>query len=107
MYSSRRDDLAGLADLQLVGRDAGVDQRPRAAGGAAEHVGQPADEPLEVFAVLDCPAAGDDDFGLGDIGPGAFFDLMPSCTAREVEQRGVDSKRFDGMRRRQPVLAAG
>ena len=36
----RRDDLAGLADLQFVGDVAGVDRRARGADGGAELVGE-------------------------------------------------------------------
>src|SRR6476619_5030310 len=63
----RRYDFSRLADLQLVGRNTCVDKRARAADRAAKRIRQFADEPLEVFAVLERSTARDDDSRFGDI----------------------------------------
>src|SRR4051794_26667915 len=56
-----RDYLAGLADLVVVRREAGIDCGASGADGSAERVGQAADETIETFLVLKRPTAADDD----------------------------------------------
>ena len=55
----RRDDLAGLAHLQVVGRVACVHRRARCTDGGTELVGQLV-EHLEVLGAAQRPTAGDD-----------------------------------------------
>ena len=40
IYSSRRDDLAGLSDLVVVGHEAGIDRRARRAERGVQLVGE-------------------------------------------------------------------
>src|SRR5690606_10100831 len=54
----RGDDLAGLADLHLVGAVAGVDRGARGAHGGAEPVGELVDD-VEILGRADAAAAGD------------------------------------------------
>ena len=63
----RRDDLAGLADLQLVRHVAGVDRRARGADRGAELVGELVDD-LEVLGRADAAAAGDHARGALQVG---------------------------------------
>src|SRR5262245_12292162 len=63
-----RDGLARLADLELVGVPPGVGRRPGRADGGAERVGQVLND-LEVLRTADAAATGDDDGGLGELGP--------------------------------------
>src|SRR5207237_136330 len=62
----RRDDLARLPDLEVIGLPARVADRARRADGCAELVGERLDL-LEV--ALGAAAAGHDDAGLGQLGP--------------------------------------
>src|SRR3954469_2996559 len=68
----RGDGLAGLAHLEGVRVEAGVDRGPRGADGAAEGVGQTLDE-REVLRAGHTAAAGDDDRGLGQLRPTALL----------------------------------
>ena len=61
------DDLAGLADLHVVGAEAGVDNGAGGADGGLEG-GSELVEKLEVLLVLEATAAGDDDGGGGELG---------------------------------------
>ena len=63
----RRDDLAGLADLPVVRRVAGVDGGTRCADGGAELVGDRQDDFLELLGRAERAAAGDDDLGRGQL----------------------------------------
>src|SRR5690606_37079307 len=70
-----RHDLAGLADLHVVGHKACVHCSARGTYGSAQLVGQ-AVQQLEVVAVLHAATAGDHDLGtsqLGTVGLGQFF----------------------------------
>src|SRR6516162_3400025 len=58
-------DFAGLADLPIVRRVAGIDRGTRGADCGAELIRDWLDIFGEVFAVLHRPAAGDDDLGRG------------------------------------------
>jgi hypothetical protein len=71
----RRDDLAGLADLHVVGHETRIDRGARRADGGAQLVGNALEE-LEVIAVLHAAAAGDHHRGGGQfrtIGLGDFL----------------------------------
>ncbi|CAI8928623.1 Hemolysin-type calcium-binding region [Pseudomonas marginalis] len=61
-----RNDLAGLADLHVVGYEACVDGRAGGADRSAELVGQGV-QVLEVVTVLHAAAAGNDDLGSGQL----------------------------------------
>ncbi|KAG0924688.1 hypothetical protein G6F31_019027 [Rhizopus arrhizus] len=90
----RRDDLAGLADLQVAGHIAGIDRGARSADGSAEPVGQLEDD-LEVLLRADATATGDHALGALQVravaGTGGQAD-----EAGVGRQRGVDAGRFDG-----------
>ncbi|MNN77998.1 hypothetical protein D3C81_1945100 [compost metagenome] len=62
----RGDDLAGLADLHVVGHEAGIDRGARGTNGGAELVGHGVEQ-LEVVAVLHAAATGDDDLRRGQL----------------------------------------
>ena len=65
----RRHDLAGLADLPVVRRVAGVDRGARGAHRRPELVGYRLDVGLEVLRLLHRPAARDDDLGGRELRP--------------------------------------
>src|SRR4051812_6113749 len=69
------DDLAGLADLVIVGRIAGVDRGAARADGGAQFVGQRIDICMELLGGAERAAARDDDLGAGQLGPLARGDL--------------------------------
>ena len=62
-----RDDLARAADLILVRQPARVDDRARRAHLRAERLDERLQHRLEVLGLLQAPAAGDDDLGLGQV----------------------------------------
>src|SRR5699024_3107067 len=68
----RRDDLAGLADLHVVGHIAGIDRGTRGADPGADLVGKVVDE-LEVLFAADPAPAGDDLGGGLQVGAIAFL----------------------------------
>src|ERR1700722_2840021 len=72
----RRHHLAGLADLPVVRRIAGVDRGARGADAGAELVGERLDIFGEILAALHGAAAGDDDLGGGQFGAVAFGNLL-------------------------------
>mmetsp|Transcript_154236 Transcript_154236/g.493331 ORF Transcript_154236/g.493331 Transcript_154236/m.493331 type:complete len:242 (-) Transcript_154236:700-1425(-) len=61
------DHLAGLANLELVGHEAGVDGRTGGAERSVELVTQGLQDLLEVLAVLHAAAAGDHAGGAGEL----------------------------------------
>ena len=63
-------DLAGLADLPVVGRVAGIDRRAGRPDGGTDTVGELLDD-LEVLGRADPTTTRDDDPGRAQIGPGA------------------------------------
>src|SRR5690606_21289232 len=63
----RRNDLAGLTDLHVVGHEAGVHRGAGGANGSTQLVGQ-AVQQLEVVAVLHAATTGDHDLGTGQFG---------------------------------------
>src|SRR5690349_1818443 len=70
-----RNDLAGLADLHVVGYETCVDRGARSTHGSAQLVGQGV-QVFEVVAVLHAATAGNDDLGSGQfrtIGLGQLF----------------------------------
>ena len=71
-----RHDLAGLADLVVVGHVAGIDRGARGADGGAELVGDRLDACCEVLADLHAAAAGDDDLGRGQLRPVGLRQLL-------------------------------
>ena len=74
-----RHHLAGLADLQVVGAEAGVDRGARGADGGVELVGERLEELVEVLGRLEGAAAGDDDAGGGQFGA---VDLVSSAATK-------------------------
>ena len=63
------DDLAGLADLIIVGGIARVDRRARRADRRAELVGERVEQAVELVVGAERAAARDDDLGAGQLGP--------------------------------------
>lgn len=104
----RRDDLAGLADLQLIGHVAGVDRRARGADRCAELVGELVDD-LEVLRRADAAAAGDHALGALQVGAVGLA-RSQADEAGVAGQRRVDAGRFDrratALRRFRPRGAA-
>ena len=70
-----RDDLAGLADLIVVGRIARVDRGAAGADAGAELVGERIEQRVELLAEPKRAAARDDDLGAGQLGPLALGEL--------------------------------
>ena len=89
----RRDDLAGLADLELVGDEARVDGRARRAERGAEHVGELGDEPEALGAAERAPA-GHDAPRRHQIRPRAAAGA-PRHEARVARQRDVEGALLD------------
>jgi hypothetical protein len=58
-----RDDLAGLPDLVIVGRIAGIDRGARGADRCTKLVGERIEEAVELLRRSERAAAGDDDLG--------------------------------------------
>ncbi len=65
----RRDDLAGLADLIIVGRIAGIDRSSRGSDRRSELVGERVEQAVELVVGAEGAAAGDDDLGAGQFRP--------------------------------------
>ena len=63
------DDLAGLADLIVVGRIAGVDRGAAGADARLELVGERIEQRMELLRRAEGAAARDDDLGAGQLGP--------------------------------------
>jgi hypothetical protein len=76
----RRDHLAGLADLPVVRRVAGVDGGARGADGGAQLVGDRQDDFLELLAEPQRAAAGDDDLGARSVPDGRLGSGSPTKT---------------------------
>ena len=72
------DDLAGLADLVIVGRIAGIDRGAARADRGAELVGERVEQGVELLGRAERAAARDDDLGAGQLGPLA----LPMLRAR-------------------------
>src|SRR5215471_88774 len=71
-----RHHLAGLADLPVVGRIAGVDCGARGADARTQLVGKRLDILGEIFPALHGAAAGDDDLRRGQLGTVALGDFL-------------------------------
>src|SRR4051812_43184527 len=81
----RRDDLAGLADLIVVRRIAGVDRGAAGADRRAELVGERVYILMELLRRSERAAARDDDLGAGQLGPLGRRDLG----ADKVREAGI------------------
>ena len=77
------DDLAGLADLEIVGNIARVDRGTAGADRGAQLVGQREDRGLERIRILERAAARDDDLGAGQ------FRTLALGNLRADEGRGA------------------
>src|SRR5690606_6139462 len=95
------DDLAGLADLQLVRDIAGVHRCARGADRGAEPVGKLVDD-VEVLLRADPATAGDDPLGALQVRTVGLARGQPD-EARVLGQVGVHRSRFD----RRAAAAAG
>jgi hypothetical protein len=91
----RRDDLAGLPDLPVVGRIAGVYRGAARAERGAELVGERRQDLVELVARAERAAARDDDLGRGQLGSVELGDLG----ADEARLAGVGD-RLHGLDRR-------
>src|SRR5439155_9735905 len=87
----RRHDLAGLADLVVVGDKPGIDRGARRADRGTQFVGDHFQK-VEIVARLHTASAGDDDPGAGQLGTLRFRQLGPD----ELGEPGW-SGRFDGL----------
>ena len=85
-----RDDLAGLADLIVVGRIAGVDRGARGADRGAELVGERIEQSVELVGRTERAAAGDDDRGAGELGPLALRRFEADEAADPASPAGID-----------------
>ena len=89
-----RHDLAGLADLVVVGHEAGVDRGARGADGGAELVGERL-EHLEVLARAHAAAARDDDLR-AEVSSGRSRPLTaPGATKRDSPASAASPTRLD------------
>src|SRR3546814_16977290 len=70
-----RDDLAGLADLIVVGRVTRIDRGARGAHPGAELVGERVEQCVELVGGPERPSARDDDPGAGELRPLALGDF--------------------------------
>jgi hypothetical protein len=93
----RRDDLAGLPYLELVGDESRIDGGPRRTERRAEHVGELGDEPEALGAAERAPA-GDDAPRRHQLRPCAAAG-PPRHEARVTRQRDVEGALRDGRRR--------
>ena len=75
------DDLAGLADLIIVGRIARVDRGAARADARAELVGERVEQRVELLARAERAAARDDDLGAGQLRPLALRRFEPDEAA--------------------------
>src|SRR5882762_1772819 len=98
----RRYHLAGLADLPVVRRIAGIDRGARRADAGAELVGERLDVFGEILAALHGAATGDDDLGRCQFGTVALGDLL----ADEAGEAGIGSG-SRGFNRRAAADAGG
>ncbi|GAB1461602.1 hypothetical protein MASR2M50_33770 [Thauera sp.] len=99
----RRDDLAGLADLVVVGHVAGVDRGARGAQRGAELVGERLEELVVVVAAAQATTARDDDLGSAELGALALDDLAADQRGdAQVGRRGdrLDRRGIAARRRR-------
>ncbi|MNF87279.1 hypothetical protein D3C84_697430 [compost metagenome] len=89
----RRDDLAGLADLHVVGHETGIDRGARGTDRRTELVGQLVEQ-REVLAVLHAATAGNHHLGSGQLGSLGLGQLL----ADEAGDAGIAAsrQRFDG-----------
>jgi hypothetical protein len=69
------DDLAGLADLVVVGGIAGVDRSAGGADAGPELIGERIDQRVELLGRAERAAAGDDDLRAGKLGALGRSDL--------------------------------
>ncbi len=86
----RGDDLAGLADLVVVGRIAGIDRGAAGADGGAELVGERVEQRVELLRRAERAAARDDDLGAGQLGPLALGGFEADEAAGAGVAAGVD-----------------
>ena len=79
-----RDDLAGLADLAVVGHIAGVDGGAGRADRGAQPVGERVEKAMESLGAAQPPPARDDDSGAAELGPVSGAELAAD-QAREAQ----------------------
>src|SRR4029079_13868043 len=98
----RSDDLAGLADLVVVGRIARIDRGARRADRRAELVGKRVEQRMELLGAAERAAARDDDSGAGQLGALALRGFEPDEAAAPAIAAGVDllDRRRTTLRRR-------
>src|SRR5690606_33438962 len=84
-----RHHLTGLADLIVVGREAGIHRGTGGADGSAELVGQLFDQ-LEVFLAAHAPAAGHHDAGISQLRTVGLGQLL-----LDEAHLGISSRRSD------------
>ena len=104
MYNSGRDDLAGLSDLHLVRRVAGIHRGARGADRGAELVGE-AVEDLEAIRAAERAAAGDHARGGLQVGAVALGGRH-RYEARVGGQRDTHRDLLDRAPRRQSAAAS-
>ena len=78
----RSDDLAGLADLIVVGDIARINRSARSTDAGAELVGERGDDFLELFAGAQGATTGDDDLGAGQFGAFGLGDFLADETGQ-------------------------
>src|SRR5205085_2992744 len=87
------DDLAGLADLVIVGRIAGIDRGAAGADARAKLVGKRVEQGMELVGGAEGAAAGDDDLGAGQLGPLRLAEL--GADEARFARRGAGVDRLD------------
>ncbi len=87
----RRDDLAGLPHLPVVGGIARIDRRAAGAHRGAEFVGQRGHHGLEVFLAAQAAPAGDDDLRRGEFRPLALGGFAPDQAGQPGIGHGVNA----------------
>ena len=80
----RRDDLAGLADLQVVRGIAGIDRGARGADGGIELLREGHQQRVEFLLAAESAATGDDDLGRAELGAIGLLRLFGD----DARQRG-------------------